>query len=224
MGIIFGIICLICFCVLLVKAITRKYHLEKADRVLMRFHKGIGRMFVVVCVMHIVFVAPVLKNRSIFVNVTGFAGALFMLLLICLCSMIKDKNRSLCCHRVLSFIMVICVISHIAAYIVDFKDYQQKVSNIAFDDIEMANIKDGVYEGEYDAGYIYAKVEVEIRNGEIVSVHLLEHRNERGKAAESILNDVVDKQKIDVDTVSGATNSSNVIKKAVEMAITGNEK
>ena len=83
----------------------------------------------------------------------------------------------------------------------------------------MYPIQDGIYEGEYDAGYIYAKVEVEIINGEIVFVDLLEHRNERGKAAEKVLNDIIAENKVDVDAVTGATNSSNVIKKAVENAI-----
>lgn len=219
MGIIFGFICLICFCALLAKAITHRYHLEKADRFLMKFHKCISGMLAISCFIHIIFVVPVLKNRSIFVNATGIASVLFMFLLICLCHMIKDKKKRICWHRVLAIIMAICAVSHIIAYIVDFKDYQQKVSNIVFDDIELANIKDGVY----DAGYISARVEVEIKNSEIVSAILLEHRNERGKSAESILDDVIDKQEIDVDAVSGATNSSNVIKKAIQIAIKGSK-
>ena len=48
----------------------------------------------------------------------------------------------------------------------------------------------------------------------------MEHRNERGKAAEVIVGNVVATQEINVDAVSGATNSSNVIKKAIENAIT----
>jgi len=71
-----------------------------------------------------------------------------------------------------------------------------------------------------NAGYIYAKVEVMIEDGRIVSINLMEHRNERGKTAEVIVDNVVATQKIDVDAVSGATNSSNVIKKAIENAVT----
>ena len=39
------------------------------------------------------------------------------------------------------------------------------------------------------------------------------------KAAETVINEIVDEQRIDVDAVSGATNSSIVIKKAVENAL-----
>ncbi len=67
--------------------------------------------------------------------------------------------------------------------------------------------------------FIYAKVEVTVENGEIKSVNILEHRQERGKAAESVTDKIVDEQKIDVDAIAGATNSSTVIKKAVENAL-----
>ena len=67
--------------------------------------------------------------------------------------------------------------------------------------------------------FIYAKVEVTVQNGEITNINILEHRHERGKAAEVITDSIVDEQKIDVDAISGATNSSIVIKKAVENAL-----
>lgn len=59
-----------------------------------------------------------------------------------------------------------------------------------------------------------------IEDGNIVSINLIEHRNEKGKTAEKILDNIVATQEIDVDAVSGATNSSNVIKKAIEDALT----
>ena len=46
-------------------------------------------------------------------------------------------------------------------------------------------------------GYIYAKVEVEIKDSAIVSINLLEHRNERGKHAEDIIDDIISEQKLD---------------------------
>ena len=67
--------------------------------------------------------------------------------------------------------------------------------------------------------FIYAKVEVTVQNGEITNINILEHRHERGKTAEVIADSMVDEQKIDVDAISGATNSSTVIKKAVENAL-----
>lgn len=62
-------------------------------------------------------------------------------------------------------------------------------------------------------------MEVTVQNGEITNINILEHRNERGIAADAITNKIVDEQKIDVDAISGATNSSTIIKKAVENAL-----
>ncbi|MGN0482574.1 MAG: FMN-binding protein [Lachnospiraceae bacterium] len=81
------------------------------------------------------------------------------------------------------------------------------------------NASDGIYEGDCDVGYIYAKVAVEIQKNKIRSIRILEHRNERGKPAEQMADAVKEKQRLDVDAVSGATNSSKVIKKAIENAV-----
>ena len=56
-------------------------------------------------------------------------------------------------------------------------------------------------------------------NKEIEKIRILEHKNERGQVAETIVDQIVSEQKIDVDAISGATNSSKVIKKAVENAL-----
>ncbi|MGD9567753.1 MAG: FMN-binding protein [Sedimentibacter sp.] len=44
-------------------------------------------------------------------------------------------------------------------------------------------------------------------------------RTERGKAAEIVINSIVKQQNIKVDAVTGATNSSKIIMKAVENAL-----
>ena len=104
-------------------------------------------------------------------------------------------------------------------YLKSVSDYRQAVRETTFEDINISDIPDGVYVGEYDVDFIYAKVEVTVQNGEITNINILEHRHERGKTAEVITDSIVDEQKIDVDAISGATNSSTVIKKAVENAL-----
>ena len=104
-------------------------------------------------------------------------------------------------------------------YLKSVADYKQAVKETTFEEINISDISDGVYIGEYDVNFIYAKVEVTVQNGEITNINILEHRHERGKTAEVITDCIVDEQKIDVDAISGATNSSTVIKKAVENAL-----
>lgn len=219
MGIVFGYVSLICFLFMAVKAITHRCNWKKADGFLMRFHKLICGLLIISCFMHVILVSPVLGTRNIFVIITGIASVAAMILLIIFCHMIREKDKKMLWHRVLTIIMGLCIVGHIVVYAIDFNQYQKNVSGITFENVDLKTIQDGIYEGEYDAGYIYAKVEVEIINGEIVFVDLLEHRNERGKAAEKVLNDIIAENKVDVDAVTGATNSSNVIKKAVENAI-----
>ena len=102
-------------------------------------------------------------------------------------------------------------------YLKSVSDYKQAVKETTFEEINISDIPDGVYIGEYDVNFIYARVEVTVQNGEITNINILEHRHERGKAAEAIANKIVDEQKIDVDAISGATNSSAVIKRLLKM-------
>lgn len=113
------------------------------------------------------------------------------------------------------FISLICG----AVYLKNVTDYKKAVKETTFDEIDISDVSDGVYIGEYDVNFIYAKVEVTVQNGEIINISILEHRNERGKTAEAIIDEIIDEQIIDVDAISGATNSSTVIKKAVENAL-----
>ncbi len=108
-----------------------------------------------------------------------------------------------------------------AVYLKNVADYKRAIGETTFDEIDIADVSDGIYIGEYDVNFIYAKVEVTVEDGEIVSINILEHRHERGKAAEKVIEKIIEEQKTDVDAVSGATNSSTVIKKAVENALKG---
>ena len=67
--------------------------------------------------------------------------------------------------------------------------------------------------------FVYAKAEVTVKAGVITNIDILEHKNGRGSRAEVVIDRILEEQKIDVDAVSGATNSSTVIKKAVENAL-----
>lgn len=107
----------------------------------------------------------------------------------------------------------------LAVYLRNVAAYKQAVRETTVDEINISDVSDGIYIGEYDVNFIYAKVEVTVQNGKITNIELLEHKNERGKPAEAILGKMTDAQEINVDAISGATNSSTVIKKATEIAL-----
>ena len=126
--------------------------------------------------------------------------------------------------KMISFIILLLLLIALICGVVYLKkvtDYKQAVGETTFGEIDIADVSNGIYIGEYDVNFIYAKVEVTVEDGEIVSINILEHRHERGKAAEKVIEKIIEEQKIDVDAVSGATNSSTVIKKAVENALKG---
>lgn len=109
----------------------------------------------------------------------------------------------------------------IAVYLIRVWCYQSEVASITVSDVDLSVIPDGTYTGECNVDFIYAKVEVTVEGGAIKAVDILEHKNERGAPAEAIADAIVKEQRLDVDAVTGATNSSRVIKKAVENALAG---
>ena len=126
--------------------------------------------------------------------------------------------------KIISFIILLLLLIGLicgAVYLKNVADYKRAIGETTFDEIDIADVSDGIYIGEYDVNFIYAKVEVTVEDGEIVSINIMEHRHERGKAAETVIEKIIEEQKIDVDAISGATNSSTVIKKAVENALKG---
>ena len=107
----------------------------------------------------------------------------------------------------------------LAVYLENVAAYKQAVRETTVGEINISDVSDGIYIGEYDVNFIYAKVEVTVQDGKITNIELLEHKNERGKPVEAILDKMIDAQEINVDAISGATNSSTVIKKAAENAL-----
>lgn len=109
-------------------------------------------------------------------------------------------------------------------YLQSVKEYQQEVKGITYSDIDITLISDGRYIGECSVNFISAKVEVVVQDGKMTEIRLLEHKNDRGSAAEVIVKTILEQQTVDVDAVSSATNSSNVIKKAVDNALAAGQR
>lgn len=106
-----------------------------------------------------------------------------------------------------------------ADYLKRVSDYQRAVRETVIEEIDLSQVSDGTYAGEYDVGFVSARVEVTVAGGAITDIRILEHKNDRGGPAEAVIGVMVDQQKIGVDAITGATNSSTVLKKAVENAL-----
>lgn len=95
----------------------------------------------------------------------------------------------------------------------------EKLVNVEIQDIGIESLKSGIYIGEYSVSPVSATVEVAVENGRIEEIKLLDHGNGMGQPAEIIIDNIVDEQSLEVDIISGATYSSQVIVKAVEDAL-----
>lgn len=94
-----------------------------------------------------------------------------------------------------------------------------ELSENDYDSLDLATIAPGEYYGEESAGLIKVKVKVILRDYEIKAIEIISHRQGRGKAAETITKEMVRENSLSVDSVSGATHSSEVIKAAVFNAL-----
>lgn len=215
LGIITAAICVL----LLLKIISRKMGLKKLDDLLKKLHVPMGITAILVSIIHVFITFDVWNGREAIVYISGILATL-MIFVMAAGYFFRKKIGSIWIktHRAGAVITLILILSHIGSYYADFFAYKADISGIELQGVNISNYKNGTYQGEFDAGYIYAKVQVNVDNGKIADIRIVEHRNERGAGAERIADDIVKNQKTNVDAVSGATNSSRVIEKAVENA------
>ncbi len=120
----------------------------------------------------------------------------------------------------LSVVVVVLIVAvALGSYLNRVAHYQQAVEELTIQEIPLDTVADGTYVGSCDVDFIRAQVEVTVKDGQITSIVLLSHENGRGQPAEAVLDRILQEQRLGVDAVSGATNSSTVLKKAVEQAL-----
>lgn len=122
----------------------------------------------------------------------------------------------------LIFIIIIGVITlAVIAGIVAVKNIENEFENlkaVEISNVDFTKFEDGDYLGNYEVFPISVKVSVTIKGKKITNINLVEHKNGQGKNAEMLIPQVIEKQTLKLDTISGATSSSIVILKAVEDA------
>lgn len=101
----------------------------------------------------------------------------------------------------------------------NLSEYRAKVKATTIENVDLQQVKGGIYQGECDFDLVRALVAVQIKDHQIVSVNLLQHDNGWGKKAEVIVDRIKDQQSLEVDVVTGATASSKAILKAAERAL-----
>lgn len=116
-------------------------------------------------------------------------------------------------------IIIFLVLVIILAIIFVSNSMKNNLENLSINNVDMSIVEDGDYVGEYSSFPVKVKVMVTVKDHKITSIDIIEHDNGEGQKAEIIINDVIEKQSLDVEIISGATYSSKVILKAIENAL-----
>lgn len=194
----------------------QKFKIVKQQPAALKLHRCIGILLVILVLFHIVNTFSLWDKRNVLLLISGMA-AVFLIILLCWWGF---RNGGLKKHQMFTGILLILLLFHTGIYFMDFIRYKNAVKGLIIENVEIGKLETGTYIGECDVGYIYAKVKVAVEDGQITGIEILEHKQERGKKAEKITDRIVEQQTLQVDAVSGATNSSLVIRKAVENAMT----
>lgn len=99
------------------------------------------------------------------------------------------------------------------------KSSQEIYEKTTFDNVDIKSVKDGTYIGYYDMLLVNAMVRVDVLDGKITKIDLLEHRFNREYNGSAVVDQILKNQSLKVDGVSGATYSSKSIIKATERAL-----
>lgn len=100
-----------------------------------------------------------------------------------------------------------------------FMKQKNEIDRLQFSTIDLSQIEDGTYYGEEKTTLVKAAVEVSIKDHEIQNITIKKHDNGLGQKAEKIVATMIKKNTYEVDAISGATISSQVIKGAVNDAL-----
>ncbi|ERI93873.1 FMN-binding domain protein [Clostridiales bacterium oral taxon 876 str. F0540] len=95
------------------------------------------------------------------------------------------------------------------------KGIKQKVNSV-----NLSSIKDGVYKGKYNSGRWSNEVNVTIKDHKITKIDMVKDVTfSKPELKEQIFSEVLDKQNVDVDVVSGGTITSKAYLKSIESAL-----
>ncbi len=104
-------------------------------------------------------------------------------------------------------------------YLNSMQEDLEALSELPVDVLELSDSEDGIYQGSFAAGPIAVVLQVRIAGHRIDEITIVKHEQGRGKAAEEITEQIISQQSLRVDTIAGATYSSQVIVQAVQDAL-----
>ena len=118
-----------------------------------------------------------------------------------------------------TLVLAVLILSGFIGFQIFSASIRKSLASLENAAINMNNIADGVYSGHSELGPVSVDVEVHVTDRKLSKVDLVRHVCGLGRPAEAITEKMVEQNTFDVDAVSGATVSSEVIKNAVNKAL-----
>lgn len=85
--------------------------------------------------------------------------------------------------------------------------------------VDLGTVEDGKYIGICQNKLLFAVVQVEVQDHEIMDIEVIEHKASYMEQAEQIARAVSSSQSLEVDAITGATLTSDTVLKAIENAL-----
>ncbi len=125
-------------------------------------------------------------------------------------------KRALKILLVIPAVLALLIITMCAVIVIRMNS---QVKSFDRSEVDVSQVKDGIYEGRSETDMVKVDVRVTVSNGDISDIEIVKHECGKGKIANVIVEDMIEKDDVEVDAVSGATFSSEVIKDAVRNAL-----
>ena len=94
-------------------------------------------------------------------------------------------------------------------------------SRLVIGDVNLKSLNDGVYEGRYDGDRWSNEVSVTVKDHEITGIDIVKDvKFPNGDVSKKLIENVIEKQTPNIDTVSGATVTCKAYMKSIENALT----
>jgi uncharacterized protein with FMN-binding domain len=120
--------------------------------------------------------------------------------------------------KIILVVLLVAVLGFGVKYGLDLTGYRRAIGAITIGNVDLSLVPDGTYTGSVETIWVGATVNVQVKDHRIIDIGL-DHRHDRGAAAEVVVARVLEEQSLQVDMVTGATSSSKVILKAIEKAL-----
>ena len=123
--------------------------------------------------------------------------------------------------RIVMYVVVAILIIGVGGFIYATQGLS-KYRKMVINDVDLAKVEDGVYQGEFTGGRWKNKLEVTIKDHKIIDIGLINASKISGMAdiGEKVFQQVREKQSLQIDNVSVATVHTKAVLKSIENALT----